>query len=71
MRFELRISPDRLKSLNQIGSAHDIYTKAADQLDRAGIHTRDIGHRIERRILHRDPPRAVESRGQKRPLLLP
>ncbi len=59
MRFKLAISPHSLEGLNQVGRAHDIDPETSDQLDRAGIDAGDIGHGIQRRILHRNTTASV------------
>jgi hypothetical protein len=52
MRRELKISPDRFESLDEVGRRDDLDAEATDQLDRPCIDTRNIGNRIHGRILH-------------------
>ena len=47
-------SPARFEDLDQLGGGDHFHAQAAHQLDRAGVHDRDVGHGAHRGVLHGD-----------------
>ncbi len=71
VRFERLGRPARLKRLNQLGRGGDFDSEAADQLDGAGIHHRDIRNGAKRRVLHGHAAHARQKLAQSGHLLRP
>ena len=58
MRVDRPVVPDRGKSLHEIARRHHFDARLPDELDRAGVDSRDVGDRAIGRVLHRHAPQS-------------
>ena len=63
MRLDGPIVPDGGEPLNKVAGGHDLDARLLHELDRAGVHARDIRDRAVRRVFHRHAPQSRQADG--------